>query len=72
MADSPKGTRVSGDARTSMGADLAERYKQGESIRDLASDVGRSYGFVHRLLVEQGVPLRSRGGSAPSRRRSSE
>lgn len=70
MADSPKGTRVTGDARAALAADLAQRYRSGESIRALAADVGRSYGFVHRLLVENGVTLRGRGGSSPAPGRS--
>ena len=43
-----------------------ERYEAGESIRSLASSTGRSYGFIHRILTEMGVTLRSRGG-APKR-----
>ena len=35
----------------------------GASIRDLASETGRSYGFVHRMLSEAGVALRGRGGA---------
>ncbi|WP_372974673.1 helix-turn-helix domain-containing protein [Microbispora sp. GKU 823] len=34
--------------------------------RPYATD--RSYGFVHRLLQESGVVLRSRGGARPGRR----
>ena len=68
MAVSPgKGTRVSGTARESLATELAEKYRGGASIRDLAAEVGRSYGFVHRLLLEHGVTLRGRGGSAPRR-----
>ena len=32
----------------------------------LAAETGRSYGFIHRMLTEMGVTLRSRGG-APKR-----
>ncbi len=68
MAVNPgKGTRVSGAARETLAAELAEKYRGGASIRDLAADVGRSYGFVHRVLLEHGVTLRGRGGSAPRR-----
>ncbi|WP_182543088.1 helix-turn-helix domain-containing protein [Halosaccharopolyspora lacisalsi] len=44
-------------------ADLALRYADGASIRRLAESTGRSYGFVHRVLTESGVPLRGRGGA---------
>ncbi|HEV8166730.1 MAG TPA: helix-turn-helix domain-containing protein, partial [Actinomycetota bacterium] len=30
---------------------------------ELASETGRSYGFVHRILAESGVTLRGRGGA---------
>jgi len=61
-----RGARVSGSDRSKLASDLAERYGAGESIRSLASSTGRSYGFIHRILTEIGVTLRSRGG-APKR-----
>jgi hypothetical protein len=64
-----KGTRVSGSARDSLKSDLSEKYTKGASIRDLAVETGRSYGFVHRLLVEAEVPLRGRGGAPKSRKK---
>jgi hypothetical protein len=62
-----KGTRVTGDERDKLAIDLKERYGAGESIRALAFSTGRSYGFVHRLLVEHGVKLRGRGGATRSK-----
>jgi hypothetical protein len=59
-----KGTRVTGADRSKLATDLKSRYDAGESIRSLATSTGRSYGFVHRLLTETGVALRSRGGAA--------
>ncbi|MFA4082052.1 helix-turn-helix domain-containing protein [Mycobacteroides salmoniphilum] len=47
-------------------AELKAAYEKGASIRTLAADTGRSYGYVHRALVESGVTLRGRGG--PNRR----
>ncbi|MEV0231220.1 helix-turn-helix domain-containing protein [Nonomuraea sp. NPDC050786] len=44
-------------------ADLKRRYVAGESIRQLSVATGRSYGFVHLLLVEAGALLRRRGGT---------
>jgi hypothetical protein len=61
-----RGARVTGPDRSKLASDLAERYGAGESIRSLASSTGRSYGFIHRILTEIGVTLRSRGG-APKR-----
>ena len=61
-----RGARVTGPDRSKLATDLAERYGAGESIRSLASSTGRSYGFIHRMLTEIGVTLRSRGG-APKR-----
>ena len=58
-----KGTRVTGADRSKLATDLKSRYDAGESIRSLATSTGRSYGFVHRLLTETGVALRSRGGA---------
>lgn len=58
-----KGTRVTGPDRSKLATDLKKRYDSGESIRALASATGRSYGFVHRILTENGVTLRGRGGA---------
>lgn len=57
---------LKGDARTALANDLAERYRNGASIRALARRTGRSYGTVHRLLSEAGVTLRGRGGDQRS------
>ncbi|MDE3723204.1 helix-turn-helix domain-containing protein [Nocardiopsis sp. N85] len=58
-----KGTRVAGEDRSELAVRLKGRYDAGESIRQLAAATGRSYGFVHRLLLEAGVELRGRGGA---------
>lgn len=69
MADKPaKGTRVSGPARDALAREVTQKYTNGASIRDLVAETGRSYGFIHRLLVESDVPLRGRGGAPKSRR----
>lgn len=62
MATLPKGRRITGTERQRLTSDLKKRYVKGASIRELANDTGRSYGFIHRLLVESEVPLRGRGG----------
>ena len=62
-----RGTRVTGADRAKLAADLKKRYDSGESIRALAAATGRSYGFVHRILTENGVSLRGRGGATRGR-----
>ena len=62
-----KGARVTGESRDRLQEDLKRRYEEGASIRTLAQETGRSYGFVHNVLVESQVRLRGRGG--PNRRR---
>ena len=63
MAELKKGSRVTGDDRGKLAADLKEKYEGGQSIRLLAESSGRSYGFVHRILTESGATLRGRGGA---------
>jgi Helix-turn-helix domain len=63
VADLTKGRRVTGGDRSKLANDLKKRYEGGASIRDLAADTGRSYGFIHRILSESGASLRGRGGA---------
>ncbi|MFF0770995.1 helix-turn-helix domain-containing protein [Nonomuraea wenchangensis] len=45
-------------------ADIVRKYRdEGLSIRTTAEAVGKSYGFVHRVLTDAGVTLRPRGGA---------
>ena len=61
--------RIVGTERATMTNDCARRYRAGQSIRSIATDLGRSYGFVHRILTEGGVRFRPRGGAHhPARR----
>jgi predicted transcriptional regulator len=64
-----KGSRVTGTAREQLATDLKSKYEAGESIRALAQETGRSYGFVHRMLSESGVTLRGRGGATRGKAR---
>ncbi|MEU1824146.1 helix-turn-helix domain-containing protein [Streptomyces abikoensis] len=57
-----KGRHLDADARRRVGAELLGLYEAGASIRELSRATGRSYGFVHRLLLESGAVLRGRGG----------
>jgi transposase len=58
---------ITGTARKELAEVLKKEYEEGRSIRAIAEAHGRSYGFVHRVLGEAGVPLRSRGGDARTR-----
>ena len=63
MTDLKKGSRVTGGDRESLSGKLKSQYESGASIRALAAESGRSYGFVHRILSESGATLRGRGGA---------
>lgn len=63
MAELKKGTRITGGDRETLAQTLRRRYEGGASIRALAEEAGRSYGFVHRILGESGASLRGRGGA---------
>lgn len=58
-----KGARITGAPRAELADELAGRYTAGESIRAIADDTGRSFGFVHGLIKESGADLRARGGA---------
>ncbi len=64
-----KGARITGDQRSTLGEAFGQRYAGGESIRSIAEDTGRSYGFVHGVLKESGATLRGRGGATRGPRR---
>ncbi|MFB7418272.1 helix-turn-helix domain-containing protein [Streptomyces sp. NPDC056210] len=64
-----KSKRITGAARDQLAAELKATYEGGASIRDIAQSTGRSYGFVHRILIETGVTLRGRGGDTRSKPR---
>jgi hypothetical protein len=63
VAELKKGARITGGERSKLASDLKRKYSSGQSIRALANETGRSYGFVHRMLSESGVELRGRGGA---------
>lgn len=63
MAELKKGSRITGAERDKLAGDLRKKYESGRSIRLLAQESGRSYGFVHRILSESGTTLRGRGGA---------
>ncbi|WP_422646763.1 helix-turn-helix domain-containing protein [Actinoalloteichus caeruleus] len=53
--------------RAVLAATLAARYRQGHSIQELATAIGRSYDMTRRLLREAGVRLRRPGGRRTAR-----
>lgn len=70
-----KGVRVVGVDGAKVRDEFVRRYRSGESIRILAASAGRSYGFVHRLLTEDGCasghavpPPGMRGADLPGER----
>jgi hypothetical protein len=67
VADLTKGRRVTGGDRSKLASDLRKRYEGGASIRELAGETGRSYGFIRRILSESGTTLRGRGGATRSK-----
>ncbi len=67
MAAGTRATRLTGEQRAEMSGSLAAQYRAGASIRELASSTGRSYGFIHRMLTDAGVPLRGRGRATRDR-----
>jgi transposase len=57
------GVRIEGKDRTALRKDVVRQYKAGASIRDMAQQTGRSYGFIYSLLQEGKVKFRPRGGN---------
>lgn len=58
-----KNARITGSSRTALRDELQKKYQQGASIRSLAREIGRSYGFVRNILAESDAELRGRGGA---------
>ena len=61
--------RVTGADRNTLTADVKKVSEKGATIRSIAEPLERSYGFVHRLLSESDVTLRSRGGTQKKKRK---
>lgn len=54
--------RITGDQRRELAEQLAQRYNDGASIRELGAETGYSIGRVRGLLATAGVTFRARGG----------
>ena len=71
VADLKTGARMTGSERSKLASEVKKQYEKGRRIRELADSHGRSYGFIHRLLSENEVSLRSRGGATRGKKRAS-
>ena len=67
-----KSEQITGRERDRMAKLLAEHYRDGATIRELAERTGRSYAWVRALLLEADVELRGRGGDHSARRHDRE
>lgn len=56
-----KWARVTGTDRERMKRAAKASYEKGHSVRQIAEETGRSYGAIHRLLLDAGVTFRPRG-----------
>lgn len=61
MTDRPKRHYLKGDARLKLAADLKQQYEAGATIRELAEDIGYSFGAVANLLYAAGTRMRPKG-----------
>lgn len=56
--------RVTGERRDAVAVDVVKLYNGGAPIREIAEQLGRSYGWVHRVLADSpDVEFRQRGGA---------
>jgi hypothetical protein len=58
-----KYARTAGRQRDELRAEAVRVYSEGQPIRVVAEQIGRSFGATRTLLVEAGVQLRPRGWS---------
>ena len=66
MAELAKGAQITGKARTALASEVKRQYAKGVAIRTIAQTYGRSYGFIHKLLIEVEAAIRPRGGRQAS------
>jgi hypothetical protein len=51
------------DQKETIKPEIISRYRSGYSIRAIAEAVGRSYGFVNRIISDSDTPMRPQGGA---------
>ena len=56
-----KWARLDPEQRAEFTRECRRLYEEGSSVREIASETGRSYGTVHGALVAAGVTFRPRG-----------
>ncbi|MCY0957664.1 helix-turn-helix domain-containing protein [Streptomyces sp. H27-H5] len=61
-------SRLSGEKRAELRADIAQAYRDGASIRAVALAGDLSYGTARKMLLEADVKLRGRGGARSAAR----
>jgi hypothetical protein len=67
VGQTAKKPRITGSARKDLESSLITKYEAGKSIRTLAAEIDKSYGFVHGILASSGTRLRGRGGATRKR-----
>jgi hypothetical protein len=60
-----KWVRITGEDRTALESRMIELYRGGASVREISRQTGRSYGAVHKMLIDAGVVMRRRGKPQP-------
>jgi hypothetical protein len=63
----PAHSRIDGEARAFLADLMRSHYQQGASIRSLAAQTNRSYGWVVAMLKESRTKFRPRGRRAGGR-----
>jgi hypothetical protein len=54
-------SHLTSEQRAELAPHVADAYRAGASIRQIAAAMGRSYATARQLLMETDVPLRPRG-----------
>lgn len=55
--------RLTPEQRSSLGLELKAKYESGATLRELSEQSGRSFGWIHKVLEENGTQMRPRGGN---------
>jgi len=62
--------QLKGEEREKFVEQVIKAYGHPASIRQICKETGRSYGAIYRVLVDNNVTLRPRGGKNNVRRKS--
>jgi hypothetical protein len=69
LPDLKKSARITGAAQVKLASDVKKQYERGRNIRELAARHARPYGFIHRMLVDNEVAVRRRGGDTRTKKK---